>query len=362
MAMMIWARRCVAVLGCLFLLILAAISGEKVDTSSDTEFPAIRNAKRAAAGIDNGRCIGLLCRSGAILVRAIATSKLPRSDSTRLLLGSNNSNSSSTTIDGQRIHTIDQSITVGLTGLSCDCKHVLQYLRDKALSFRTNFGTCIPVPQLMESLSSYLHDFTTTGSTRPLAVGGLVAGTSSGFAAESKVDRMAVLVRFECDGAYEYCRAGGTESSDWEEDTAVLEGLMMVGKAGARAGVSPGAVEVEAGGVKADAGARVGVAWVDLTVDEAMTQLQWVLEALHVDDAEQGKEGAGGEEEGGSEGSAVQGGMGRRLVGTDASTDSTTAAPQRFPRMVGNRAHRVVEWAKVGLSSGVGGAVTLSSK
>ena len=318
----------VAVICCLSLV--SAVSSQKIEKSAtgDADFPAIRNTKRAAAGVSGGRCIGLLCRSGALIVRSMATTDPPRGASTRLLQGV-----SSSMTDGQRIHTVDKSIAVALAGLSCDCKHVLQYLREEALTFRTNFGTCIPVSRLMESLSSYLHDFTTSGSTRPLAVSGLLAGTtSSSSAAETEcADSKAVLMKFECDGGYEYYRACSTDTLDAVEDAAVVEAL-----------------------------GAPGVGWGELTVEEAMTHVQRVLAALNVDDADdEGSEQPPVDQRpivGGGDKSIVVG----DLTSTGADTSSTsTSSPGSIPPAAGNRAQRVVEWAKVGVS--LGGTVTLSS-
>lgn len=289
------------------LCLISSVSSEKIETSTtaSSDFPAIRNAKRATLGIENGRCIGLLCRKGAIVVRAVATSAPSRSDDTRLL---QKSSSSISAISGQRIHKIDNFVAVGLTGLSCDCKHVLQYLRDEALSFRTNFGTCIPVSRLIESLSSYLHEFTTSGSTRPLAVSGLLAGTAD-------ANTQPVLVKFECDGGYEYYRACSTDTLDTHEDTAVVEAVLM-------------------GGVR----------WADLSVDEALARLRTILDTFQVDEVDE--DGAQNIAHGRS---IIQ--AGGESMGDSASTSTS--------RSRGNRAQRVVEWATAGAS--LGGAVSLSS-
>ena len=70
---------------------------------------------------------------------------------------------------------IDKSLSVALTGIPSDCRHMLRVLRKGAQDYRLNFGEPIPAVVLADQTSSYLHDLTLGTDTRPLAVTVLIA-------------------------------------------------------------------------------------------------------------------------------------------------------------------------------------------
>lgn len=70
---------------------------------------------------------------------------------------------------------IDKSLSVALTGIPSDCRHMLGVLRRGAQDYRLNFGEPIPAVVLADQASAYLHDLTLGSDTRPLAVTVLIA-------------------------------------------------------------------------------------------------------------------------------------------------------------------------------------------
>ena len=65
---------------------------------------------------------------------------------------------------------IDASLSVALSGIPSDCRHILSLLRKEAQDYRSNCNEPIPLGLLADKVSSYLHDLTLSSDTRPLAV------------------------------------------------------------------------------------------------------------------------------------------------------------------------------------------------
>ena len=167
----------------------------------------------------------------------------------------------------RRVHAVDGTTLCALAGLSADCSHVVQFLQATASDHRTNFGVHMPLPQLTEALSEYLHEWTQSRSVRPLAVSCLLAGRDG-------------LVHVDGDGGVRHLVAGATDTADADEDAALAAALAAVQQEGA--------------------------GWAGLGVDEAVGRVRAILRALAVDndDNSTGKamSGSGGDENSGAEG------------------------------------------------------------
>ena len=215
----------------------------------------LTNAQRASS-LAGYRCLGVRCRDGAVLMSATKkTTSTDQRGGTRLATST------------RRVHAVDGTTLCALAGLSADCSHVVQFLQGTANDHRTNFGVHMPLPLLTEALSDYLHDWTQSGSVRPLAVSCLLAGRDG-------------LVHVAGDGGVRHIVAGATDTADADEDAALAAALAAVQQEGA--------------------------GWAGLGVDEAVGRVRAILRALAVDndDNSTGKamSGSGGDENSGAEG------------------------------------------------------------
>lgn len=136
---------------------------------------SVNFARKAASG-NSLRCFGLSCSNGAALVTAVR-------DEEKSEEKSDNKPSLETSGTGflykktrilrdaaKALFKIDASLSVALTGIPSDCRHVLSMLRKEAQDHRSNFCEPIPLGLLADRVSSYLHELTLSSDTRPLAV------------------------------------------------------------------------------------------------------------------------------------------------------------------------------------------------
>ena len=126
-----------------FLIFLVVVEG-------NDDFEALRNAK-VASGLVGGRCIGMICRDGALLLSSTKEDLSSRGKGiTRQVCQSSQ----------DRVHRIDESIAVSMSGLSVDCNFVCKLLKQAARTHRDSFGVRISMSQLAEHISTELHDQT----------------------------------------------------------------------------------------------------------------------------------------------------------------------------------------------------------
>lgn len=128
---------------------------------------AVTFARKAAIG-STVRCFGLSCSDGAALVTAARdedidpigdSGKVSKYQDTRILCDTT-----------KHLFKVDKSISVALTGIPSDCRHILKLLRKEAQDYRSNFGESIPAIVLSDKVAAHLHDLTMSPDTRPLAV------------------------------------------------------------------------------------------------------------------------------------------------------------------------------------------------
>lgn len=124
-------------------------------------------ARKAAIG-NTIRCFGLSCSDGAALVTAARDADVdPEGDSRRV------SKYQDTRIlrdPTKHLFKVDTSISVALTGIPSDCRHILKILRKEAQDYRSNFGEPIPASIISDKVAAHLHDLTMSPDTRPMAV------------------------------------------------------------------------------------------------------------------------------------------------------------------------------------------------
>ena len=129
----------------ILLLVVVLVLG---NLKSD-DFEALRNAK-IATGLVGVRCIGMVCRDGALLLSSTKEDNSNEKGITRQVCQG--------TLD--RIHRVDESIIVAMSGLSVDCNLLCNFLKQAARKHRESFGISISVNQLAEHISSELHALT----------------------------------------------------------------------------------------------------------------------------------------------------------------------------------------------------------
>ncbi|KAK2958776.1 putative Proteasome subunit alpha type-3 [Blattamonas nauphoetae] len=106
-----------------------------------------------------GTSIGIKCIDGVVL----ACENFPKSV---LLVPHSQS----------RVTPISYSIGVVSSGLNADGRHVSNYARDQANSYKKNYHSDIPVGLLADQLSLYFQQYTQFGSYRPIGVSTIIGG------------------------------------------------------------------------------------------------------------------------------------------------------------------------------------------
>lgn len=67
----------------------------------------------------------------------------------------------------RRIFNIDTHVGMAAAGLISDARSVAQIARDEAASYRSDYGSPIPLPYLTQRVSAYMHAYTLYSSIRP---------------------------------------------------------------------------------------------------------------------------------------------------------------------------------------------------
>merc|ERR1719347_2107070 len=99
---------------------------------------------------NSGTAVGIRGKDGVVFaVEKIVTSKLYEKGANR------------------RIANIDSHVGMAAAGLVTDARQLAQIARDEASSYRSDYGSPCPLPQLTQRVSSYMHAYTLYSSIRP---------------------------------------------------------------------------------------------------------------------------------------------------------------------------------------------------
>eukprot|EP01041_Mallomonas_annulata_P009898 gene9898-20589_t len=111
-------------------------------------------------------CIGVHCKDGFVL------SAFPKSEDDPVV---------NFRLANERLYVnpVTPQICAAITGISSDCSHILNLLREKAQSHNHGMGTVIPCSRLADHIASYIHDLTMDTGSRPLAVSIILASKGS---------------------------------------------------------------------------------------------------------------------------------------------------------------------------------------
>lgn len=134
-------------------------TGYDLSASQFSQDGRIFQVEYACKAVENsGTIIGLRAKNGIVLaVEKLITSKLYE----------DNSNS--------RIYTIDRHIGMAFSGLNADGRAVVQIAREEAQSYMQQYDRPIPLKNLNDRLSAYLHAYTLYSAVRPFGVGLIIA-------------------------------------------------------------------------------------------------------------------------------------------------------------------------------------------
>jgi len=119
----------------------------------------------------------------------------------------------------RRIFNIDTHVGMAAAGLVTDARQLASIARDEASNYRQDYGSPVPLPQLTQRVSSYMHAYTLYSSVRPFGATAMLGSWSQ--------DRGAELFCLEPSGiSYGYwgCAAGKAKSNAKTE----LEKLKMM--------------------------------------------------------------------------------------------------------------------------------------
>jgi len=84
----------------------------------------------------------------------------------------------------RRIFNIDTHIGMAAAGLVTDARQLASIARDEASSYRQDYGSSVPLPQLIQRVSSYMHAYTLYSSVRPFGVTAMIGTWSKDKGAE----------------------------------------------------------------------------------------------------------------------------------------------------------------------------------
>jgi len=79
----------------------------------------------------------------------------------------------------EKITQIDDNFVCAYIGLSADARHLIDYSREIAASYRLWYDEQITIKSLVEEISAYEHLFTTFGGVRPFGLVLLISGIDS---------------------------------------------------------------------------------------------------------------------------------------------------------------------------------------
>jgi len=105
----------------------------------------------ACKAVENsGTAIGLRGKDGVVFaVEKIVTSKLYESGANR------------------RLFNVDTHVGAAAAGLISDARQLTEIARDEAATYRSDYGSSIPLSQLVNRVSSYMHNYTLYSAIRP---------------------------------------------------------------------------------------------------------------------------------------------------------------------------------------------------
>uniref|UniRef100_A0A336K458 CSON015491 protein n=1 Tax=Culicoides sonorensis TaxID=179676 RepID=A0A336K458_CULSO len=134
-------------------------TGYDLSASQFSQDGRIFQVEYACKAVENsGTIVGLRGKDGVVLaVEKLITSKLYEEDS------------------GSRIFTIDKHIGLAFSGLNADGRAIVQIAREEATNYRQQYDRPIPLKQLNDRLSSYLHAYTLYSAVRPFGVSIIIA-------------------------------------------------------------------------------------------------------------------------------------------------------------------------------------------
>lgn len=99
---------------------------------------------------NSGTAIGLRGKDGIVFaVEKIVTSKLYEAGANR------------------RLFNVDKHVGVAAAGLISDARQLSEIAREEAATYRSDYGASIPLEQLTNRLSSYMHNYTLYSAIRP---------------------------------------------------------------------------------------------------------------------------------------------------------------------------------------------------
>lgn len=78
-----------------------------------------------------------------------------------------------------RIHSIDQHIGMAIGGLVADGYQLVDVARQEATNYREKFNKPIPIKELTDRLSGYIHAYTLYSAVRPFGVSVILASCTS---------------------------------------------------------------------------------------------------------------------------------------------------------------------------------------
>jgi len=99
---------------------------------------------------NSGTCLGIRGKDGVVFAcEKIVTSKLYE-------VGAN-----------RRIGHVDTHVGMAAAGLVTDARQLAEIAKDEAATYRSDYGSPIPLPHLVQRVSSYMHAYTLYSSIRP---------------------------------------------------------------------------------------------------------------------------------------------------------------------------------------------------
>eukprot|EP00047_Mylnosiga_fluctuans_P002310 m.224026 g.224026 ORF g.224026 m.224026 type:complete len:250 (+) comp11023_c0_seq1:22-771(+) len=139
--------------------------GAGYDLSATTFSPAGRifQVEYAGKAVENsGTVVGLRCKDGVVFASEnIIISKLHEENTVK------------------HIFTVDGQLGVAIAGLISDGRMLIERARAEAHKYKELYGNTIPPKMLNERMSSFMHQFSLYGGTRPCGACVLISGFSA---------------------------------------------------------------------------------------------------------------------------------------------------------------------------------------
>ncbi|EDV20266.1 expressed hypothetical protein [Trichoplax adhaerens] len=121
----------------------------------------------AKAVESSGSIIAIRCKDGVVIgVEKILSSRLHEKSS------------------NQKIYNVDRHVGMGFAGIQADGRKVVSIARDEASEYRQNYGSDVPLKQLVNRVASYIHAYTLYSSVRPFGVSAVLASYSEAYGPE----------------------------------------------------------------------------------------------------------------------------------------------------------------------------------